>query len=290
MKVLVILGHPRRNSLCGALAAAYAEGARDGGAAVRTLDVGEMTFEPDVTGISPRDQPLEDSVRAAMAAIAWADHLVLVYPTWWGTMPAVLKAFLDRVLLPGFAFADRDDGEGWERLLTGKSAHLLTTMDTPPWVYRWIYKAPGANALGRATLGFCGVDPVRITLFGPVKESTPARRAHWLEQARREGRALRRGVVRGKALLLRRIAAWTAALRLQFHPMTLIAYTLGALAAAAHGIAPGPYWTGFACLFLLEVATVLSNDLFDLPSDRLNRHAGPFSGGSRGLVEGRVSL
>jgi 1,4-dihydroxy-2-naphthoate polyprenyltransferase len=194
VRVLVVLGHPRNGSLCEALADSYAAGAFQAGAEVQRLDVAEMQFDLNVTGPSPRDQMEEPSVKAAMELVAWAEHLVFVFPTWWGTMPALLKGFLDRVLMPGFAFADRDDGEGWDKLLTGKSAHLLTTMDTPPWVYRWIYRAPGLNAIACATLGFCGIAPVRRSIFGPVKEAAPERRARWLDLARREGLKLRDGV------------------------------------------------------------------------------------------------
>lgn len=92
---------------------------------------------------SPRNQPIERGIQAALELVAWAAHLVFVFPTWWGTMPALLKGFLDRVVMPGFAFEEREDDPGFTALLTGKSVHLPTTMDTPPWVYRWIYRSPG---------------------------------------------------------------------------------------------------------------------------------------------------
>jgi len=119
-KVLVVLGHPRRGSLCEALADAYAAGARNAGAEVRRHSLTDLDFEPNVLVPSPRDQPLEPRISDAVALVAWAEHLVFVFPTWWGTMPACLKGFLDRVLMPGFAFADREDGEGWDKLLVGK--------------------------------------------------------------------------------------------------------------------------------------------------------------------------
>jgi 1,4-dihydroxy-2-naphthoate octaprenyltransferase len=131
LRVLLLLAHPRRESLCGALADAYAVGARAAGVELRRFDLAALRFDPNVVRVSPRDQDREDGLRLAMETIVWADHIVIIFPTWWGTMPAVLKGFLDRVLIPGFAFADRDEGEGWEKLLSGRSAHLLTTMDLP---------------------------------------------------------------------------------------------------------------------------------------------------------------
>jgi putative NADPH-quinone reductase len=131
-KVLVILGHPRRGSLCEALADAYVAGGQAAGAEVRRLTISDLGFELNVLMPSPRDQPLEPGILEAVELVTWAEHLVFVLPTWWGTMPACLKGFLDRVLMPGFAFADREDCEGWDKLLTGKTAHLLTTRTRHP--------------------------------------------------------------------------------------------------------------------------------------------------------------
>ena len=104
MRCLLILAHPRRNSLCGALFDACAEGARQAGVECRELILSEMRFDPDVHVDSPEHQPLEPDLLRAQRDIHWAEHLVFVYPTWWGTFPALLKGFLDRVLTPGFAF------------------------------------------------------------------------------------------------------------------------------------------------------------------------------------------
>jgi putative NADPH-quinone reductase/1,4-dihydroxy-2-naphthoate octaprenyltransferase len=283
-------GHPREGSLSDALAEAYMAGAGEAGAEVRGLRIADMRFEPNVLSPSPTDQHTEPSVEDAMCMVAWADHIVFVFPTWWGTMPALLKGFLDRVLMPGFAFEDRNDGEGWDKLLTGKSAHLLTTMDTPPFVYKWIYGAPGLNGLARATLGFCGITPVRRSIFGPVKGSDLRLRERWLAEARAAGEALRGGVLRPSERIIGQVLSWIAALRLQFYPMVWGAYGLGAAAALypSGNFAAAPFWLGLACLFALEAATVFVNELFDWESDRRNTHAGPFTGGSRVLVEGRL--
>ena len=290
IRVLVILGHPRKESFCGAIANAYATGASAAGAEVRLLFVADMQFDPNVVTASPRQQPVEPSISAAMELVAWADHLVFVFPTWWGTMPAALKGFLDRVFMPGFAFEDREDGTGWDKLLEGKSAHLITTMDTPRLIYRWIYGAPGLNTLARATLGFCGVKPVRWLIFGPIKDSDASQRITWLAEAHAAGLALRHGVVTPAEKLRDRVAIWLKALRLQFYPMAWAAYGLGAAMAARQtgDFAPKPFWVGLASLVTLEAATVFVNELVDYESDRRNTQASIFTGGSRVLVEGKI--
>ncbi|WP_243293301.1 NAD(P)H-dependent oxidoreductase [Geothrix mesophila] len=285
-RILVILGHPRVDSFCGALAGAYEAGARAAGFEVLRLDLASLAFDPNVRLPSPRDQALEPDLVRAQALIRWADHLVFVYPAWWGTLPALLKGFLDRVLTPGFAFEAQDENPAtWAKLLKGRSAHLLVTLDTPSWAYRLIYRQPGHQAMRRATLGFCGVAPTFISTFAPVKPATAEVRARWLDQARAEAARLP-GRLRRRALL-RRAGAWLRLLRLQFYPMAWVAYTIGALAAARHGAFSRPvYWLGYLCLFLMEALTVVSNEWFDQGTDRLNRHAGPFNGGSRVLADG----
>lgn len=289
-RVLVIMGHPRTDSYCAALARSYIEGAHEAGAQVETLSLADLDFDQNVRCPSPRQQFAEADVVRAQQLFTWAQHIVFVYPTWWGTMPAMLKGFLDRVLTPGFAFEENDDDpSAWEKLLTGRSAQALVTMDTPPWVYRFIYKAPGHNALRRATLGFCGIHPTFITNFGPIKGSSAEQRREWLERARHEGRRVDRRLRVDR--VKQHMVSWLKILRLQFYPMTWIAYTIGAFAAAQHAdqYSSRVYWLGYLCIFLVEVITVLGNEYFDFGSDRLNTNAGPFNGGSRVLVDGELS-
>ena len=194
MRCLLILAHPRRDSLCGALFNACADGARQAGVECRELILSEMRFDPDVHTASPEQQPLEPDLIRAQRDIDWAEHLVFVYPTWWGTFPALLKGFLDRVMTPGFAFRHVAPDQ-WDKLLAGRTADLITTMDTPPLVYRFIYRAPGRQALGRATLGYCGLCTVRIEAFGPVVASSAAERSRWLAQSRAIGSRLTHGAL-----------------------------------------------------------------------------------------------
>lgn len=289
MRCLLILAHPRRDSLCGGLFDAYTDGARQAGAECRQLILSELHFDPDVHATSPELQPLEPDLVRAQRDIAWAEHLVFIYPTWWGTFPALLKGFLDRVMTPGFAFHHVSNGN-WDKLLAGRTADLITTMDTPPLVYRLVYRAPGNQALARATLGYCGLHTARIDTFGPVITSSAEQRSQWLARARDSGLRLEHGALSAAQRYTQHFVAWLAALRLQFYPMTWIAYTVGALAASPGiPLAMTPYLLGYLALFLLEAATVFLNDWFDFDSDRRNSNAGPFSGGSRVLLEGRIT-
>lgn len=289
-KVLIIVGHPRANSFSHVLASAYQQGAISNGADVQRLDVGDTTFDLNVTHHSPNHQPQEPDVLAARRLISWAEHIVFVYPGWWGTMPALLKGFFDRVFVPGFAFEELGQVGQWVPLLKGKTAHLLVTMDTPAWVFRLIYKQPGHNAMKRSILGFCGIKSVKVLTFSPVKDSTDVTRLQWLEQAHQAGYQLNDW--RKKSEQREKLSAWLKILRFQFYPMTWIAYTVGALAAALKtGTFLTPtYWLGYLVLFFIEAITVLGNEYFDFESDKRNRNFGPFTGGSRMLVEGYLNF
>lgn len=190
-KVLVVLGHSCADSLCAALATAYRQAAEQAGHEVRWLAVGELKFDPLLHYGYGQPQDLEPDLLAAQQAILWADHLLFVYPTWWGGMPALLKGFIDRVFLPGFAFKYRNGSSLWDKLLSGRSAQLLVTMDSPPWYYRWINRMPGHHQMKRTILEFCGISPVLVHSFGPVRGSSPELRQRWLAKVSKLAAALR---------------------------------------------------------------------------------------------------
>jgi len=183
-KILVVLGHPDRASFCGALAEAYSQSARATGAHVRKLYLGELKFDPVLWHGYRQIQDLEPDLQQAQDDILWAEHLVFVYPNWWGTMPALMKGFFDRTLIPGFAFKYHPNDPFWDRLLAGRTAHLIVTMDTPPWYYRWFFKMPGHQQMKRTILEFCGIKPIQITEIASVRKSTLDQRSRWLAKVR----------------------------------------------------------------------------------------------------------
>lgn len=182
-RILMILGNPKRDSLCHALGEAYAQGARSKGHVVRQLKLGELQFDPILRDGYNQSQNLEPDLLEAQRLIHWAEHLVFVYPVWWGGVPALLKGFFDRVFLPGFAFKYRNRSQLWDKLLSGRSADLLVTLDTPPWYFRWIYGAPAHRQMTRTILGFCGIKTRRLTEFAPVRPSSEEQRQAWLRKA-----------------------------------------------------------------------------------------------------------
>lgn len=182
-RILILDGHPRSDSLCRALGEAYERGARSAGFEVRRLVLADLGFDPIMRGGEGKPVELEPDLVAAQDEIRKARHLVFVHPVWWSDLPALLKGFLDRAFLPGFAFAYRKGNPLPEKLLKGRSARILYTMDGPTWFYRWFQGAPGLKSLSVGTLGLCGVGPVKSTAFTPVRSSTVEIRRSWLEKA-----------------------------------------------------------------------------------------------------------
>lgn len=180
MKKLIILGHPAQESFCKSIAETYLATAKQMGQEVELLNLALLKFDPILHEGYKRVQELEPDLEHAKHLISWADHLVWVYPNWWGAMPALMKGFIDRVFIPGYAFKYRQNSSLWDKLLTGKSAHLYVTMDSPPWYYNWVTKMPGHNQMKRAILEFCGISPIKITNFGPLKGSSDSQRKKWL--------------------------------------------------------------------------------------------------------------
>lgn len=183
-RVCVIAAHDSDGTFGSALAQAYVDAARQAGHEVELLALDRLAFDPILHHGYKVVQELEPDLKKAQELITWANHLVFVFPVWWGGIPALLKGFLDRIMLPGFAFKYQKGKAFPAKLLTGRSAHLLVTMDTPPWYYRLVYRAPAIRQMKTTTLEFCGIAPVKTLTCGPILDSTPDKRTAWLAQAR----------------------------------------------------------------------------------------------------------
>jgi NAD(P)H dehydrogenase (quinone) len=188
--ILVINGHPDPQSFCLALSDAYIKGASANKAQVHSIDLSKIQFDPNLKFGYRKRTDLEEDLIEAQELIRWADHLVFVYPTWWGVMPAILKGFIDRVFLPGFAFKYRENSSFVDKLLSGKSSHLIVTADTPFWYNKLAYNNAEYNVMKRNILKFCGVSPIRVTELGPIRGSSDETRAKWLAKVNQLGAKL----------------------------------------------------------------------------------------------------
>lgn len=184
MRIYLLLGHPSTTSFNGALADAYEDSARAAGHEVRRQSLGELAFDPVLRHGYNVIQPLEPDLVAAQENITWCEHWVLFYPIWWGSVPALLKGFFDRALTPGYAFHYHDHDPMWDGLLKGRSGHIFTTSDAPNLWTRIAYRSSDLGTVKTATLGFCGIKPIRVTRFGRMKDASPELLAGYFQQVR----------------------------------------------------------------------------------------------------------
>jgi putative NADPH-quinone reductase len=188
-KILILNGHPDpvRKGLCHALADAYGAGAAEGGHEVRRLDIAMLDFGFVHSQAEFEHGSAPTDIEAAQTSIKWASHVVVIFPLWLGDVPAVLKAFLEQTLRPGFAYAYRPSGFP-EMFLTGRSARVVVTMGMPALVYRWYFRAHGLKNLKRNILRFVGFSPVRDTMLGSVGTRSKEQISRWFDDMKALGR------------------------------------------------------------------------------------------------------
>lgn len=187
-KIAIINGHPHKDSFNFGVAEAYKLGAVASGAEVREIVIRDLDFNPNLQFGYRKRMELEPDLLKAWEIIQWADHLVWVHPVWWGGFPAIMKGFIDRLFLPGMAYKYRENSVWWDKLLKGKTAHILTTLDQPGWYFRLFFGRPSVNQLRKSVLEYCGVKPVRVTYIGIIRNSKDERRAQWLTKVNELGK------------------------------------------------------------------------------------------------------
>ncbi|MBX4215972.1 NAD(P)H-dependent oxidoreductase [Candidatus Parcubacteria bacterium] len=188
-KVLVFLGHTDKATYIGALADEYERGAREAGHEVRRINIGELSFDPILHQGYKVIQQLEPDLKMVQEAIRWCDHFTLFYPNWWATMPAILKGMFDRMWLPMFAFSFSKQGFSWKKLLKGRSASVIITMDTPPMMSRILF-GDNRNEIEDAILGFAGFSPIKVRKVGSVKTASTEKRESWKRMIFSMGKAV----------------------------------------------------------------------------------------------------
>jgi putative NADPH-quinone reductase len=178
-KICIIQGHPDKGGqhLCHALASAYHKGATDAGHDVTMIDIAALTFDV-LRDPAKLAQPPNDEIASAQKTIGEAEHFMIIYPLWLGTMPALVKAFFEQLACGEFMLGKSE--KGWPiGKLKGRSARLVVTMGMPSAAYSLFWGAHGVRGFESGILGIAGIGPIRETLFGPVNDN-PKQAAKWL--------------------------------------------------------------------------------------------------------------
>ncbi len=178
MKIFILQGNPDNETVCGLFANNYEQGAKDAGHEIRRINIGELKFDPILHKGYKEIQSLEPDLLKVQEDIKWAEHIVIFYPMWWSSMPALLKGMFDRMFLPGFAYNFHKHDMGWRGLLHGRSADVFITMDSWPIIQRILF-GDSTNEISRAILKFSGIHPVYIKKIGPIKDMKPGEIEGW---------------------------------------------------------------------------------------------------------------
>jgi len=160
MRALVVYCHPRKGSFTAAVRDVVMGKLADHGAEARLRDLYAEGFDPLLSAHEHEVYEDESLNRVAMAGhiddLQWADTLIFVYPTWWYGLPAMMKGWLDRVMVPGVAFLmpDADHPDIRPGLTNIKRLGVFTTCGASMWLTRMV-GAPGKRTLLRGVRLIC---------------------------------------------------------------------------------------------------------------------------------------
>jgi len=185
-KIFIFLGHPDKETKCGSFADAYEAGARAAGHEVERVNIGDLQFDPILHKGYKVIQELEPDLKMVQEKIKWCEHFVIFYPTWWSSMPALLKGFFDRAWLPMFAFHFNRGKIGWTKMLKGRTSQVYVTSDSRPFLTRFIC-GDNVNEIKWGILWFAGFS-VNVDKIGPLKNISAEKLLKWQEKFKKWGK------------------------------------------------------------------------------------------------------
>ncbi|MBP9842455.1 MAG: NAD(P)H-dependent oxidoreductase [Candidatus Pacebacteria bacterium] len=186
-KIVIICGHPDADTFTGTMLDHYQAGAEDAGHEVLRYNLGELNFDPILHKGYKEIQQLEPDLIMLQEALSEADHIVIGYPNWWCTMPALLKGMFDRIWLPGFAFNFNKQTKQIEKHLAGKTARVIIISGSHSPFKTWWQFGDYTNEIQYGILEFAGVK-TRVSSFGPSERVSDDIRYKWIKEAEQMGR------------------------------------------------------------------------------------------------------
>ena len=183
-KILVLDANPSKFSFTSCLAEEYEIGAREGGFEVEVLKLRDLEFDLVLHHGYNRSQKLEPDLERAQELLKWCDHLVIVSPVWWYSTPALLKGFIDRVFLPGYAFEiEVNPKRKIVKMFDDKTATVIYTYGGPKHNMGNNYKDPFGLQLKQGLLYFCGFKNIKLyPLYETVGFRNIKRRQAFIEK------------------------------------------------------------------------------------------------------------
>ena len=191
MKTLIVYDHPYEGSFCNAILKAVQRGLKKGGHTCKVINLDKDNFDPVMRakdlkafaelgrGIESALMNLDPTVFRYKKKLEWADHIVMIFPIWWMSMPAMMKGFVDKVIFPGVAY-DMDNGRLVSRLASLKQVTVISTMNTPADIYRDMFGNSLEGSLIKGTFNQIGIHDAEWISFNMVKQVGTEVREQWL--------------------------------------------------------------------------------------------------------------
>ncbi|MCD5381175.1 MAG: NAD(P)H-dependent oxidoreductase [Candidatus Pacebacteria bacterium] len=186
-KIVIVCGHPDADSFTGSMIDTYQSAAEEAEHDVRRFNLGEMQFDPILHKGYKEIQQLEPDLVELQLAITECDHVVIGYPNWWCTMPALLKGTFDRMWLPGFAFNFNKETKQIEKHLIGKTARVYVMSGSHSPLKTWWKFGDYTNEIQYGILEFAGIK-TQVTTYGPCQHVDDDRRKKWMKEVDSHGR------------------------------------------------------------------------------------------------------
>ncbi|WP_446830845.1 NAD(P)H-dependent oxidoreductase [Candidatus Foliamicus sp.] len=194
MKVLVVFAHPRENSFNTQIKDEFVMTVESLGHEVRVRDLYRQKFDPVA---SPEDlaaggtSNYKEDVRTEQEHILWSDVITFIYPIWWISFPAILKGYVDRVLVDGFAYGHGLGKNHTAGLLEDKRGLLISTSGSTKSEFVASRKMEAITlSQDKYTLEFCNISVIDHIHFGPVgSRTTPDMANAYLEELRQKANA-----------------------------------------------------------------------------------------------------
>lgn len=180
-RIFVLLGHPDKETYSGQMADRYESSAREEGHEVRRTNLGDLQFDPILHKSYKEIQVLEPDLVKLQEDIKWAEHIVIVYPNWWNTMPALLKGMFDRMWLPGFAFNFDKETKKLVQRLNDKTGRVIIVAGTHSPFQTWWKFGDYTNEIQYGILEFAGIE-TKVSAFGPCEKVDGTCREKWMEK------------------------------------------------------------------------------------------------------------
>ena len=197
MKTLIIYNHPHEGSFCSAIRDAVQSGLDTGDHTFKLINLDADGFDPVMRekdlkafvmggkGEATVTDEVDPLVLSYVEKMKWAERIVMIFPIWWMTMPAMMKGFVDKVIFPGLVYK-MENGKLVSMLSKLKQVVVITTMNTPAAIYETNFGTSIEGSLIKGTFNQIGIHDIRWISLNMVKQVGDEKRWLWLDEIEHE--------------------------------------------------------------------------------------------------------